>query len=258
MDINSNYCGNSKLPIRIVIVWLTVLAVCYNVFQDNSPDHDAPIYIPHTHLVDAVVFIAMGAIASDPMVDYSIASVRELGKWKGDIYVVTDSRDCFHEMVRDYEVKILDVPEMSSLLEIKSLKPKLMTLLPNQVLGALYIDVDILVTRNLAAFFKDLGSMIYFKQEQINRTRVPAIIPSETIEIKPDFDFGAFPDAKGHFVGFCHGCEKWHSGVRDRQLHLLTLDLTSICNTVYLLQCPRRSSSLVLYFADSMAASRPR
>jgi hypothetical protein len=42
---------------------------------------------------------------------------------------------------------------MSSLLEIKSLKPKLMTLLPNQVLGALYIDVDILVTRNLAAFF---------------------------------------------------------------------------------------------------------
>jgi len=257
MDINNNYCGNSKLPIRIVIVWLTVLAVCYNVFQDNSPDHDAPIYIPHTHLVDAVVFIAMGAIASDPMVDYSIASVRELGKWKGDIYVVTDSRDCFREMVRDYEVKILDVPEMSSLLEIKSLKPKLMTLLPNQVLGALYIDVDILVTRNLAAFFKDLGSMIYFKQEQINRTRVPAIIPSETIEIKPDFDFGAFPDAKGHFVGFCHGCEKWHSGVRDRQkLHLL--DLTSLSNTVYLLQYPRRSSSLVLYFAaDSMAASRP-
>jgi hypothetical protein len=27
------------------------------------------------------------------------------------------------------------------------------------------------------------------------------------------FDFGAFPDAKGHYVGWCAGCEKWHSGV---------------------------------------------
>ena len=214
MDINSSYCCSSKLlTIRIIIVWLTILAVCYNVFQDNSPDHDSPIYIPHSHLVDAVVFIAMGSIASDPMVDYSIASVRELGKWKGDIYVVTDSRDCFREMIRDYEVKILDVPQMRSLLEIKSLKPRLMTILPNEVLGALYIDVDILVTRNLAAFFKDLGSMIYLKQHEINRAHASADLPTETMEIKPDFDFGAFPDAKGHFVGYCHGCEKWHSGV---------------------------------------------
>jgi hypothetical protein len=27
------------------------------------------------------------------------------------------------------------------------------------------------------------------------------------------FDYGAFLDAKGHYVGFCSGCEKWHTGV---------------------------------------------
>jgi len=26
-------------------------------------------------------------------------------------------------------------------------------------------------------------------------------------------DFAAFLDAKGHYVGFCSGCEKWHTGV---------------------------------------------
>lgn len=27
------------------------------------------------------------------------------------------------------------------------------------------------------------------------------------------FDYGAFLDSKGHYVGFCSGCEKWHTGV---------------------------------------------
>jgi len=30
---------------------------------------------------------------------------------------------------------------------------------------------------------------------------------------KHSFDFAAFPDAKGHFFGFCSGCDKWHTGV---------------------------------------------
>ena len=28
-----------------------------------------------------------------------------------------------------------------------------------------------------------------------------------------EYDYGAFLDAKGHYVGFCSGCEKWHTGV---------------------------------------------
>lgn len=32
-------------------------------------------------------------------------------------------------------------------------------------------------------------------------------------------DYGAFLDAKGHYVGFCSGCEKWHTGVVWLQRH---------------------------------------
>lgn len=36
---------------------------------------------------------------------------------------------------------------------------------------------------------------------------------------QPNFDYGAFLDAKGHYVGFCSGCEKWHTGVVWLQRH---------------------------------------
>lgn len=263
MQMENIYCNlttNNKLPIKVIILWLLVLILCYNLFQDNSSSDNLMI-IPHTHLVDAIVFIAMANMAVDNMVDYSIASVRELGKWKGDIYIITDSSiDCFHDIVRDYEIKVIQVPKLNSIIEIKSLKPKLVSLLPAHVSGVLYIDVDILVTRNLAGFFKDLGSMIYFKQLELNKqhtlstgqtttstasstgtttttntdqtttsttTTIPPLTTTaatiaastttatgqDTLIIQPDFDFGAFLDAKGHYVGFCSGCEKWHSGV---------------------------------------------
>jgi hypothetical protein len=104
--------------------------------------------------------------------------------------------------------------------------------MPAHVSGVLYIDVDILVTKNLASFFRDLGTMIYAKQLEINHLKGDQKKPTPskvtinpassgtakedvavTLEIEPPFDFAAFLDAKGHFVGFCSGCEKWHSGV---------------------------------------------
>jgi hypothetical protein len=224
----------SKLPVRVILVWLAVVAICYNLFSVHDPDTAQIMYIPPSHLVDAVVFVAMGAMASDPMVDYSIASVRKLGKWNGEIYVITDAPDCFSDAVRDYEVKTIEVPPAKSIIEIKALKPKLMSMVPPHINGVLYMDVDILVTKNLASFFRDMGTMIYTKQLEANRkagakTGVPAgsnTLPATTVdsagsnavntlEIDPTFDMAAFLDAKGHFVGFCAGCEKWHSGVRS-------------------------------------------
>jgi len=61
------------------------------------------------------------------------------------------------------------------------------------VKGVLYLDVDILVTRPLDRFLADLqhsAAAMWRKSQQLP-------------------DFGAFLDAKGHFVGFCWGCEKW-------------------------------------------------
>lgn len=221
----------AKFPVRVILVWLALVAICYNLFSIHDPDTAQIMYIPPSHLVDAVVFVAMGTMASDPMVDYSIASVRKLGKWNGEIYVITDIPSCFADAVQDYEIKTIQVPPMKSIIEIKSLKPRLMSFMPAHVAGVLYIDVDILITKNLASFFRDLGTMIYTKQLEINRqnegkktTKTVAAVPASgeevakkngavTLEIEPPFDFAAFLDAKGHYVGFCSGCEKWHSGV---------------------------------------------
>jgi hypothetical protein len=230
----------SKLPYRVILVWLAVVAICYNLFSVHDPETAQIMYIPPTHLVDAIVFIAMGPMAADPMVDYSIASVRKLGKWTGDIFVITDSPTCFTDAIHDYEVKTIEVAPAKSIIEIKSLKPKLMSLVPSNVNGVLYIDVDILITKDLASFFRDMGTMMYTRQLEINRTKnsksnkdvkapdaegaaVADSSLSNTLDIDPTFDMAAFLDAKGHFVGFCSGCEKWHSGVSVAWSHCVTL-----------------------------------
>eukprot|EP00597_Dinobryon_sp_UTEXLB2267_P007332 CAMPEP_0170088938 /NCGR_PEP_ID=MMETSP0019_2-20121128/23112_1 /TAXON_ID=98059 /ORGANISM="Dinobryon sp., Strain UTEXLB2267" /LENGTH=298 /DNA_ID=CAMNT_0010307481 /DNA_START=162 /DNA_END=1054 /DNA_ORIENTATION=+ len=153
-----------------------------------------------SRLVDAIVFIAMGAMAADPMVDFSIASVRKLGKWKGEIYVVTDSPNCFSPSSSaegDLRVTVISVPPAKNIIEIKALKPIILEYLPEHVAGVLYMDVDILVTRPLQLFLGDLqhaAALMWRRHRELP-------------------DFGAFLDAKGHYVGFCSGCEKWHTGV---------------------------------------------
>ena len=39
------------------------------------------------------------------------------------------------------------------------------------------------------------------------------ITNNATFASSEEYDYGAFLDAKGHYVGFCSGCEKWHTGV---------------------------------------------
>lgn len=256
----------AKFPIRVVLVWLALVAICYNLFSVHDPETAQIMYIPPSHLVDAVVFVAMGAMASDPMVDYSIASVRKLGKWNGEIYVVTDIPTCFTDAIQEYDIKTIQVPSAKSIIEIKSLKPRLITLMPPHVAGVLYIDVDILVTKNLAMFFRDLGTMIYTKQLEINHGKdVKKVDESKskegaldvvtstdkkkgvavTLEIDPPFDFAAFLDAKGHFVGFCSGCEKWHSGVS------FNTALVTFCFVVLL-------TSFLSIFSGGVDATRQR
>jgi len=156
-----------------------------------------------TKIVDAVVLVSMGEMAHDPLVDYAIASVRKAGKWKGEVYLLTDSPKCFTSTASEYEVQIVPIPTKQSLMDIKSLKAKLLDHVPERVQSVLYLDVDIVVARELDYFLNMIGRDLVRQNNNSNST---------SISTRP-IDFAAFGDAKGHYVGFCAGCEKWHTGV---------------------------------------------
>ncbi|KAJ1423391.1 hypothetical protein B484DRAFT_451891 [Ochromonadaceae sp. CCMP2298] len=238
-----------KLPFKVILLWMVVVAIFYNLLNNGTDTYTVGLIdIPASHVVDAIVFIAMGKMAADPMVDYAVASARMIGKWQGDIFIITDRPECFAE-AKEYEIKTIQVPVAQSLMEIKALKTQLMSLLPEATKGALYLDVDILVTKNLTPFLRDLGSMIFLEHSaqtaaaaataaaavaataatatgKADKSQPPVgaegtvatvatvtTVAVEAVDINPHFDFAAFLDAKGHYVGFCSGCEKWHSGI---------------------------------------------
>jgi len=147
--------------------------------------------------IQSIVFIAMGDLAKETIVDNAVASLRVLGKWSNDIHIITDKPDCFSHLISKHHVHIAPIPSVNSIIEIKAMKTKLFEHLPANITNVLYLDVDILVTRNLDLFLGDL----YQQVEQYTSTH----------KSKPDF--GMFLDAGGHFFGFCSGCEKWHTGV---------------------------------------------
>jgi hypothetical protein len=149
--------------------------------------------------IDAIVFIAMGKLSQDFVTDNAIATVREIGMWNGDIFVITDHERCFDDSRQLHSAKIIQIPSVDSILEIKALKTRVLTLLPDTVNNVLYMDVDILVNKRLDIFLNDFHYLL----EQYLHGR--------SSDSKPDF--GMFLDAGGHFFGFCAGCEKWHTGV---------------------------------------------
>ena len=100
-------------------------------------------------------------MASDPMVDYSIAAVRKIGKWRGPIYIITDHVSCFEQAINELKITTIFIESLPSIIEIKALKPKLFRYLPSEIKGILYIDVDVLVTQNLAPFIKELSQIAY-------------------------------------------------------------------------------------------------
>lgn len=135
----------NKGRLAVVITFCLVLLASYTIFIPQTR-HLLYEYNPsmQEHLVDAIVLIAMGKMAEDPMVDFSISSIRKMGNWKGDIYLLTDRSKCFLDAVGSYDLKLVEMPPLATLIEIKALKPKLLQFLPEGVKGALYLDVDII------------------------------------------------------------------------------------------------------------------
>ena len=187
----------------VAMFWLLVVAAIYffyvstaNVDSSAGSESSKLAVIP-THwkpsYINAIALIAASNMASDKMVDYSIASVRKYGNWKQDIYVLTDRPKCFDSTARTYGVRVIKIPTVNTIVEIKAFKPKIMNYIPRNVTGLLYMDVDILVTKDLSEFLYDTELLLHSKNSK--------------------FDYAMFPDAAGHYVGFCSGCEKWHTGV---------------------------------------------
>ena len=221
-------CYN-KIPYKILILWIIVIVCFYNWFVEEPEVSNYDIAIPTNQMINAVVFIAMSSLSSDPMVDSSIASVRKNGLWEGDIFIITDHPNCFSKTAEKFKIKTVEVPKTDDIIQIKALKAKLFDYLPLSVQGILYLDVDIVIKQDLQDFLRDMSEMI-IKNDIPLRTAKLSLkstpLHLRLINVKNNslvadmysspsskFDFAAFPDAKGHFVGFCSGCEKWHTGI---------------------------------------------
>ncbi len=201
----------------ITVVVISILCILYFYFLIESPlqtslnEYSISIsargnVLPSKGLVDAIAYISMGQLSNTWMIDYSISSLRKLGKWNGDVYIITDSPDCFEDAVKKYNIKTIYVPTVEDIIHIKLLKSKLMDILPKSVNNVLYLDADIIVSRSLDVFFRDLNKCLLQQKAETIIDKSDSI--PTAIESLP-FDFAAFPDAKGHYFGFCSGCEKW-------------------------------------------------
>lgn len=192
---SSNMCSKEKIPFKVLSVWILIILLMYifSVPELNSGGKPRAA----GEYVDTVVLIAMGRLAEDAIVDSAIASIRVLGGWKGDLYLVTDRKECFAEIASQHQVIIRETTSVDSIIKIKAMKTRLFDYLPANVTNCLYLDVDILVTRSLDLFLGDLDNQV--ASFVATNERYP--------------DFGMFLDARGHFFGFCSGCEKWHTGI---------------------------------------------
>lgn len=79
----------NKEKIIVLIIWSIILFISYTfIISKNEYDENDNLYVKkdrksHIKLVDAIVLIAMGSMAEDTMIDYSISSIRKLGKHEG-------------------------------------------------------------------------------------------------------------------------------------------------------------------------------
>ena len=190
-------CSREKIPYKILFVWVIIIALMF-IFSIPEVNNNSLVKNQSAgKFVNSIVLIAMGDLAEDSIVDSAIASIRVLGRWQGDIYLLTDRSDCFDYITRKHHLIVKTVPSVDNLIQIKAMKTQLFQYLPANVTSCLYMDVDILVTRSLDLFLGDID--IQISSHMLKNKRYP--------------DFGMFLDARGHFFGFCSGCDKWHTGI---------------------------------------------
>jgi hypothetical protein len=241
MSIFSNTTFNMnrsglRFSVVMTMLWVSVLSVLYFFFVDLSMLPSSVSTPTHTRdLVDAVVFIAAGKMAQDPMVDLSVQSLRRVGQWEGDIYVLTDRPSCFSVAVERFNVKPVAISSelTSTIVHIKTLKATLFDFLPMEITNIIYMDVDIVVAKKLSAFLTDLNTQLVdfakHKKRGSTSSNDNEAVSQQNIALRDTGsgsgamvslsnenapDFAMFLDAGGHFAGsWVSGVERWHTGV---------------------------------------------
>jgi hypothetical protein len=201
---------------RAIFAWLCIFLIVHYLFQKSPGISSNELTTMRNIGIDAVVFIAMGVVTTDPMIDLSVESVRSIGKYTGDVYIVTDRPSCFAGIQKSFGVKVVETASRDSLIKIKAMKAEIFSFLPTEINSILYLDIDILVTRDLSNFIRDSTIAMATYKPLIASTHKQSHNHTKAIANSNDrysYDMGAFWDAKGHYVGFCSGCEKWHTGI---------------------------------------------
>ncbi len=194
----------ASIPVKTITPWLIFMVIMYGIvrlFGGTGNESDTALLdvalssAGQPPVVQAFVYISLGAMAKETLTDFSFASLRKVGQWKGGIYVLTDNPSCFTSSINTFNVIPVKVsPALAkNIMDIKALKTRLFEYLPVEIDTIVYMDVDIVVQRPVAHFLMDVSNSVK--------------------KMGNDFDIGAFPDAQGHYMGFCSGCEKWHTGV---------------------------------------------
>lgn len=201
----------SRLPVGFILLWAAVSIFIYYFYLSETPNRSHTIPLQKDDFFDGVVFITMGSLAQNKMIDVTLSSIRKIGRWKGAIYVLTDRPECFTKAMKTLDVKIITIPSMTSFMAIKAVKPSMFRYLPNEVKSVLYLDSDIITTRNLNTFIRHVSILV--QQQSIILNTNKATTTDKNLSIIKGYQLGMFHDSKGHFVGFCSGCDKWHTGV---------------------------------------------
>jgi hypothetical protein len=221
----------SKLPYKVLGLWLLILLLGYYFSLPASMSKEETLLHPsgpvayHTQAAllqrktkeyypQAIVFIIMGDLSRESLVEDALLSVRLLGHWEEKIIILTDRKDCFSgSQYTNMAWTVIEVPSKPNIIEIKAMKSEIFQYLPDDVHRVLYMDVDILVTRHLSLFLQDLSHILYYRlSPYISQASTNDSIPLK-LNDSTMFSMAAFLDAKGHYVGFCTDCEKWHTGV---------------------------------------------
>lgn len=246
----------NKVPYKVILIWIGFVSLGYYLTVPSNLsfsmiEKTGSQYYPYVkhvqsafvtakikdYMPQAIVFISMGNMSKESLVEDSVSAVRALGHWTDLIYIITDRPKCFDVFtLKDSNTKTVLIPSKSSIIEIKKIKAEVFQYLPPKIHRILYMDVDILITRNLGLYLQDLSNLLYLRHHAIlhkdklrksrlrternefqndsSYSQVNGNFTSFPMETDKHFiDFAAFLDAKGHYVGFCAGCEKWHTGV---------------------------------------------
>lgn len=202
-------------------------------------------------VVDSIVFVALGPAARSTSLLYALRSLKEEGEWRGPVHVIvgaTEDLGCLMSHLPDADnINIVETSAETSTVAMgkggdgsstiiahaKMAKMHLLDLLPEALRRVVYIDVDVITQQPIAPFI----GMVERRWAELDRADAAAAAKKKAAnelraythrlgektaatatkrrdgQISPPSTLLIFPDAWGHTVPVCPGCDLAHSGV---------------------------------------------